>query len=107
MLADKNDADYIGKLTLIENINEELSLQKISEIFKKSKDNYNWPTGNCDEINEKSPREAYRNELSNEDFRNIEKFIPYDENGIHTIESIIIIETDKVENIFGTQNLKY
>lgn len=83
--ADMNDADYITKITKISS--EEL--EKFRPIFKAIKEysgDYNWPTFD----HHRNPTKTYKGKVSEELIEEFEEegYIPYGENGVHTIVSV-------------------
>ena len=100
--ADTNDADYI---TSINSITEE-TLAKITPLIQAIKDfkpyitmspsglkhnhSSNYPYGECvrKDLGEKSPKELYK--FDDEIFELFEELLPYDECGLHKIESIYV-----------------
>ncbi len=99
--ADTNDADYVTKKSDISDEDLE-NIKDIVKAIRGSKRNHNWPDG---EYNEETLADLYpnfyeldRNEeypeilaktVTAEKFRN---FVPHGEYGVHTIESIEILE---------------
>lgn len=103
MTADTNDADYVTKTSTI----ELADLRLIEPIIEKIKNfkpyktldgkmywthDSNWPTGEMrrDDLGEKSPAEIY--DLTEEEAEDFQSYLPYGENGIHTITTIKVVE---------------
>ena len=88
--ADTNNGDYVTECSLI-NDNEIELLKPIVEAIKNI-DNDNWETGEC--CCEHDPYGLYVETkiLTEEQVDWFQQFVPYGEYGIHTIESILIME---------------
>lgn len=104
--ADTNDADYI---TNASELNEE-DLPTILKVVAAIKDfdsrnrrgsgKYNWYAR--DEhysLSRPSPHEVYEDILTEEEIEIFEEYIPYGEDGIHTIESVEIFEIINKEKL--------
>lgn len=100
--ADTNDADYITEISIVDQ--EELDklipmFKKISK-FKECKTKgrthrHNFPYGDClrDDLGEKSVQELYG--WSDDELDYLTDFLPMDEYGIHTIESVEFYDVPK------------
>jgi len=102
--ADENDGDYITnkseitdtELELIKPVIKQLQLRKakLNEDRNKNWNEYrhNWETGEL--INEKSPEKLYVETglLTQEQVNIFDKYVPDNEFGIHTIDSVEILE---------------
>lgn len=89
--ADGNDADYVTKVSEI----TEDQLANIMPIINKInnyKGNYNWPDNGYRGIN---PMKLYN--LTSEEYDNFSGYIPYWEEGVHTITDIDIIIGEKTK----------
>lgn len=107
--ADTNDGDYITEKSKITDDQIKLITPVVDAIRNfepyvgtKSdwihKHRHNFPYGEClrKDLGEKSPEEMYGHI---EGFELFENLIPYDEYGIHTIESVEIIEVTETEKL--------
>ena len=87
---DTNDGDYVTERNVI----TDEQIEKISIAFSKLQGRTNWYTG--DMVNEKrgnfSPEVMYKDILSPEEIELIDNFTPRGEYGIHSIESVDILE---------------
>ncbi len=86
--ADTNDADYITEKREISD--EKIELMKpIIKAIKECKAGHNWPryNGTDEEV-----EELYENILTNEQIDLFDNYRPHGEWGIHSIESIEILE---------------
>lgn len=98
--ADTNDADYITNTQIL---NED-DLPTIKKVIKAIKDfdskhqrgtgQYNWYARR-----RPGPREVYEDILTEEEIEIFEEYIPYGEDGIHTIESVEIYEVINKEKL--------
>lgn len=96
--ADTNDADYITGINIL---NEE-DLPTILKVIAAIKDfdsrtrrgsgQYNWYARDSYGRDRPGPREVYEDILTEEEIETFEEYIPYGEDGIHTIESVEIYE---------------
>lgn len=85
--ADTNDGDYVTQKTLITDDKLEL-LKPMIEAVKNCKENYNYETGEMISETEGAD-EIYKN-VPNFDL--FDSCVPHGEYGIHTIESIELLE---------------
>ena len=113
--ADTNDADYISELNeiskedldairpLIKAIAEFKPYESDSKSGRPWTHRHNFPAGDClrEDLGEKSPEELYVHSglATQEQLDLFYEFVPSDEYGIHTIESIEVLEVNKVENL--------
>ena len=104
--ADTNDADYIEECKEIsrENLDKIKPLLKAISEFKpysvgRWKHHHNFVTEDAlrDDLGEKSPEELYSEYL--EELEIFKEYVPNDEYGIHTIESVKVLEVIKEENL--------
>lgn len=100
IVADSNDADYVTSFNSLREEDEDLINKLAKLILQKedeNKENYfhNWPNKEWYEV---TPRDLYP-ELTEEehDVLFYENYIPSCEDGIHTIESIEILEVSNVK----------
>ena len=95
--ADTNDADYNTSINEISDENLE-TVKIVIEAIKKCKIRHNWAVS---EYSNKSelPIEVYKGILTLEQIDIMNEYIPYGEDGIHTICSIKIISGDMI-NLF-------
>lgn len=89
--ADSNDGDYLYELSVI----SEEELIEFKNLFSKLQKNIygriNW--GRYDLLEPSNdPRIIYKDILTEDDIEFIEDYIPSGEYGIHTIESVKVIE---------------
>lgn len=82
--ADTNDADYVTKITKIKEETLEL-FRPLFKAIKEYKGDYNWPTRYG--LGTK-PEKLYKDVVSENVLDNFSFYVPYGEDGVHTIESI-------------------
>lgn len=88
--ADTNDADYITSTNTVTMAEIEAIMPVIEAIkqfnanVKEWNDRHNWPTS---EYADSSPEELYP-DLDEDLLNKFGDYVPYGENGVHTIESI-------------------
>ena len=97
--ADMNDGDYTTEISLIKDIEEWITKEEIEQLFTKlgnvlkehsPKHGHNWPTYDG---SKETPYTLYSGYLTEEEIETIQElgYIPYGEDGIHTIKSIEIL----------------
>ena len=106
--ADYNDADYVTSEYKIDEI-DELLIRKVANVIlakrnEAKENNRHWNYHNWDNNGYgryPTPYELYKDVLTEEEISTFEDMCPYgpDTNGIHTIESIRIIEITKDEKV--------
>ena len=93
--ADTNDGDYITEKSLISD--EKIEQLKVALAKLGNQNGIPWNTG--DMVNEKrgrlSPDTMYGEILTKQELDLIEEFVPHGEYGVHTIESMEILEVIK------------
>lgn len=88
IVADTNDADYVETMNVV--TDEQLQkLDLIIKAIKKCKDRHNWP--NYDGA-DKSIEQLYEGILTEKQIEFFNDLCPTGEYGIHTIESIRLLE---------------
>lgn len=92
--ADTNDADYVTDVTEINN-EDLIRVKKIFSMLPKKK-RHNWP--DHDDYQKGNIFDKYK-KLTEEDFDFINGYIPHGEYGIHTIESVRVLEVISDETI--------
>jgi len=100
--ADTNDADYITAESLVTEEELEEYVLPVVKVLKARKKEYektndwtlqhNWENSECGNT---SPLEMYAEQLSEHQILNFEEYLPHGEYGIHTIESIRIINVEE------------
>jgi|SRR6185436_8452684 len=90
--ADTNDADYVTKKTEIKDGEIDKYLHLISVIKSNGK---SWKTG---EVSDEGLEEQYP-DFSLEVLESFGKLVPYGEYGVHTIESIEILEVSNEQRL--------
>ena len=88
---DANDGDYIGNFSKISDEHLELITPLLNAISCKEGCNYDTTPWR-----DTSPRIMYP-QFSDKVFNTLENYIPYGENGIHSITSITVIEGEEIE----------
>ncbi len=93
--ADTNDGDYIYS---VDNIPDDdfKRFKKIANIVKSHGNDNNWENSEYGDI---PPSEMYKGTLTEDDIEFFEEFLPYGEFGIHTIESIRVLQVIQEEKI--------
>lgn len=102
--ADTNDGDYVTsnkeitdeELVLIEPVVEAIKNFKPYEVGRW-KHTHNYPTGVVyrGDLGELSAEEYYTKIVTPKEFETFDELVPYNEYGIHTIESIKVLEIVK------------
>lgn len=108
---DTNDADYNSKLSKIESEEDEIILREFARLINEfepyetvSKSGTKWTHGHnfpdrCrEDLGEKLPSELYYPFLDN-NFDLLYWYLPYCEEGFHTITSIVIMEITSKEEL--------
>jgi hypothetical protein len=91
VIADTNDADYITERTEITREEIEYILPVIKAI-KECKAHYNWPKS---DYRKSDPYELYKDSCTEDQIEAFSELCPHGEQGIHTIESVNILEIAK------------
>jgi hypothetical protein len=91
--ADTNDADYVTESTSMDEITPEI-LENLRRILKvvKGKKGSNWNNQQELGMSGPTPAQQYKGKLTAADIDLLERFLPSGEYGIHTIESVKILE---------------
>ena len=94
--ADVNDGDYIEEMNDIDEGDIPL-LKKIISLLKTNQwGRHNWETSDyCD----CPPSEMYEGILSEDEIEFFNGLVPRGEFGIHTVESITLLEVSKIEEL--------
>lgn len=94
--ADTNDGDYITNQSII----TDEKIEQLKTALSKIKDsNYSLSWGTGDMLEEDNDPNILYPELTPAEFNLIENYIPHGEYGIHTIESIDILEVINEEKL--------
>lgn len=104
--ADTNDADYIHNIQLLDEADLPTILKVVAAIkefdatHQRGTGDYNWYARYEHYGRKRSgPREVYEEVLTEEEIEIFEEYIPYGEDGIHTIESVEIYEIINKEKL--------
>jgi hypothetical protein len=104
--ADTNDADYITRSSKLNEEDLPTILKVVAEIkafdarTRRGSGEYNWYARYEHYGRKRSgPREVYEDVLTEEEIEIFEEYIPYGEDGIHTIESVEIFEIINKEKL--------
>lgn len=93
--ADTNDGDYVEETTNIDQYIKYYDLdlvevvKKTAKIIKENPDGHNWTSG---EMYDEASMSYYKELLTPKEFEFFESLVPSGEYGIHSIESITILE---------------
>jgi len=93
--ADTNDADYVESSNYIDESQLEL-VKRVIGAIKSVKAKENWGTS---EYASKSVIDTYEDILPVEDLECFDGWVPYGENGVHTIKSIRLLEVLSEEEL--------
>ena len=98
--ADTNDADYITGICEIQPEDEQL-IRKVAGVLRtESKKgcagSHNWETS---EYGDERPEDMYEDVLTQDEIETFDGYVPYGEHGIHTIDSIRILEVTSDEKL--------
>lgn len=102
--ADTNDADYITNTQILdeEDLPTILKVIKAIKAFdartRRGSGEYNW-YNSYHGCSRPGPRDVYEDILTEEEIELFENYIPYGEDGIHTIESVEIYEVINKEKL--------
>lgn len=90
--ADTNDGDYVYQINDI-NLEQVNLYSELIKAIRNCKFSHNWPKG--DVGNGECPPEELYPEFDKEIIERFDEFVPHGEYGIHTIESITLLEIVK------------
>ncbi len=94
VVADTNDADYVTQMT-------DVSLETVEELRPLlsaiAKNDGQWCTSEYENIEYSGPIAVYGKEFTEELVEKFNGMVPYGENGVHTIETIKLIQYCDVE----------
>jgi len=96
---DTNDGDYVTENTIItEKDLEEIKpiVKAIKAYTKKNKDEHNWFT---QESQNDTAEEKYSDIYETKAFKKFENYVPYGEYGVHTIESVVVSPSAKIQKL--------
>lgn len=92
---DTNDADYISEFIPLSQ-EDKVLLEKLAEILK-TKETRRWGTNDCAE--RYNPHELYSEYFSEEEIDLISELLPYNEYGVHSIDSIEFFDVNSTRKI--------
>lgn len=98
--ADTNDADYIEKTNVLKDEDESL-VRRWAEALKDGSNRaewgHNWPTN---EFREESVHDLYEGVFTKDELYRVDRYVPYGEYGVHTVEEVEIFEKLNEERLF-------
>lgn len=112
---DTNDADYITSQNMLDE--EEYQrllpiLQKVAAVLEQpithqtrhGLQHHDWPNGDTlrEDLGEVGPRELHvgPGKLTREEYENFDEYVPYGENGIHTLTSITVHQVVDTQQLY-------
>lgn len=91
--ADTNDADYITQETKVDDTFDIKRLSKIMKVINANRGR--WETHDWTKT---PPTEMYKDKISEEDIEWFSDCVPHGEHGVHTIESVELINKEVIKS---------